>query len=71
MTLRGLENGGMPFWSWCVAGADRVVSQQVFRNFDLQLISPIKPCDVKSYAVFLESNMFVKVTESTSDLSVF
>ncbi|KAI7774803.1 hypothetical protein LA080_007773 [Diaporthe eres] len=43
---------------------------EVFRKFDLQLISPIKPCDVASYAVFLESDMFVKVTESTPDLSV-
>lgn len=30
----------------------------------------MKPCDVENYAVFLESNMFVKVTESPSDLSV-
>lgn len=61
----------MPSWSWWVAGANSVVPQKVFRNFDLQLISPIKACDVESYAVFLESNMFVKVTQSTSDLSVF
>lgn len=60
----------MPSWSWRVPCANRVISQKVFRNFDLQMISPIKPCDVESYAVFLESDMFVKVTESTSDLSV-
>lgn len=60
----------MPSWSWCVPCANRVNSQKVFRNFDLQMLSPIKPCDVKSYAVFLESDMFVKVTEGTSNLSV-
>ncbi|KAG8157930.1 hypothetical protein KVR01_012202 [Diaporthe batatas] len=43
---------------------------EVFRNFDLQLLNPTKPCDVESYAVFLESGMFVKVTESKSDLSL-
>lgn len=39
-------------------------------SFNLQLVSPIKPCNVKGFAVFLESNMFVKVTESLSHLSV-
>lgn len=70
LNLRGFRNWGIPSWFCCVAGAKRVFSQKVFGNFDLQLISPIKPCDVESYAVFLESDMFVKVTESTSDLSV-
>ncbi|RYO81973.1 hypothetical protein DL766_003474 [Monosporascus sp. MC13-8B] len=36
---------------------------EVLRNFDLQLVSPAKPCDVLSYGVFLEENLFVKVTE--------
>lgn len=39
-------------------------------NFNLQLVSRIKPCNVKGFAVFLESNLFVKATESLSDLSV-
>ncbi|KAI1862759.1 uncharacterized protein JN550_009906 [Neoarthrinium moseri] len=37
---------------------------EIFRNFDLQLVNPTKPCDVLSYGVFLESNLFVKVTPS-------
>ncbi|KAM0123762.1 hypothetical protein ACHAO1_011221 [Botrytis cinerea] len=37
---------------------------EILRAFDLQLLSPAKPCDVLSYGIFLESNMLVKVTES-------
>lgn len=44
--------------------------RKILLNFNLQLVSPMKPCNVKGFAVFLESNMFVKVTESLSDLSV-
>lgn len=67
---RGVEHRNLPSWTCCVTRANLLASDQVFRNFDLQLISPVKPCDVESYAVFLESNMFVKVTESKSDFSL-
>lgn len=44
--------------------------RKILLNFNLQLVSPMKPCNVKGFAVFLESNMSVKVKESLSDLSV-
>ncbi|KAI6352049.1 Cytochrome P450 monooxygenase aba1 [Pyricularia grisea] len=37
---------------------------KLFRRFDMHLVSPLKPCDVLSYAVFVESNMMVRVTEA-------
>ncbi|TLD31295.1 hypothetical protein PspLS_01879 [Pyricularia sp. CBS 133598] len=36
---------------------------EIFRRFDMQLVRPLKPCDVLSYGVFLESNLMVRVTE--------
>ncbi|KAI9148340.1 Cytochrome P450 monooxygenase aba1 [Paramyrothecium foliicola] len=35
----------------------------VLRNFDIQLVSPTKPCDVVSYGIFLESSMMIALTE--------
>jgi hypothetical protein len=43
-----------------------LISEKVFRRFDLQLVSPLKPCDVRSYGVFLESNLKVRVTQSAA-----
>ncbi|KLU89741.1 hypothetical protein MAPG_08710 [Magnaporthiopsis poae ATCC 64411] len=40
---------------------------ELFRHFDLQLARPLKPCDVTSYGVFLESNLMVKVTEAVKE----
>ena len=37
---------------------------QLIRCFDFQLADPAKPWDSLSYTVFLEENMWVKVTEA-------
>ncbi|KAI6296804.1 Cytochrome P450 monooxygenase aba1 [Pyricularia oryzae] len=37
---------------------------KLFRRFDMHLVRPLKPCDVLSYGVFLESNLMVRVTEA-------
>ncbi|KAI6254377.1 Cytochrome P450 monooxygenase aba1 [Pyricularia oryzae] len=37
---------------------------ELFRRFDMHLVRPLKPCDVLSYGVFLESNLMVRVTEA-------
>ncbi|KAK8137102.1 hypothetical protein PG984_005042 [Apiospora sp. TS-2023a] len=39
---------------------------ETFRYFDLQLACPVKPCDVESYSIFLESNMMVRVTDTAT-----
>ncbi|KAH7122021.1 pisatin demethylase [Dactylonectria estremocensis] len=39
---------------------------ELLRNFELQLISPGKPCEVHSYGVFVETNLYVQVSESTA-----
>lgn len=34
------------------------------RNFDFELANPVKPWDSYSYNVFVEENMWVKVTSA-------
>lgn len=36
---------------------------ELFRAFDLQLIDPMKPCEVQSYGVFVEKGLRVDVRE--------
>ncbi|KAK8050652.1 Fumagillin dodecapentaenoate synthase [Apiospora phragmitis] len=40
---------------------------ELLRAFDFQLANPSKPWDSKSYAVWVEENMWVSVTESSSE----
>lgn len=37
---------------------------KLLRAFDFQLINPTNPWKSRSYSVFVEENMWVKVTES-------
>ncbi|KAL8351285.1 hypothetical protein RB598_006187 [Gaeumannomyces tritici] len=67
---RNVEAGAFGSGQWqCVGRAiafmelHKVVFE-LFRHFDLQLARPLKPCDVASYGVFLESNLMIKVTEA-------
>ncbi|ORY58096.1 cytochrome P450 [Pseudomassariella vexata] len=39
---------------------------ELLREFDFQLVDPTKPWDSSSYSVFIEENMWVKVTPSIS-----
>ncbi|KAF2754941.1 cytochrome P450 [Pseudovirgaria hyperparasitica] len=36
---------------------------ELLRHFNIQLVDPLKPCDVKSYGVFLEPNLYVRITK--------
>ena len=38
---------------------------QMFREFNLQLINPLAPADIKSYGVFLEPELRIKVTKAS------
>jgi len=35
---------------------------QLLRHFDFELVNPLKPWDSVNYAVFMQSNMWVKVS---------
>lgn len=39
---------------------------ELMRAFDFQLLNPTKPWDSVSYSVFVDTNMWVKVTESNA-----
>lgn len=35
---------------------------ELLRAFDIQLVNPMKPCDVESYGVFIEPNLCVRIS---------
>ncbi|KAL8391490.1 hypothetical protein RB595_010203 [Gaeumannomyces hyphopodioides] len=67
---RNVEAGAFGSGQWQCVGRTiafmelQKVVFELFRHFDLQLARPLKPCDVVSYGIFLESNLMVKVTEA-------
>jgi len=36
---------------------------QLLREFDIQVMSPMKPSNIQSYGVFLETDLSVKLTK--------
>ncbi|KAI1487754.1 BcABA1, cytochrome P450 monooxygenase [Biscogniauxia mediterranea] len=43
---------------------------ELMRNFDFQLVNPMKPWDCLSYSQFIDENMWVRVTEARIDFEL-
>lgn len=57
------------YGQWMCAGKSIALMElnkvvfEVFRAFDVQLISPFNPCEAQSYGVFVDSSLFCKISE--------
>lgn len=46
----------------CTRNSANRIILQVFRAFNMQVIDPLKPCDIKSYGVFIETDLRIRVS---------